>query len=566
LKTEKGDMDKRIISLAFVAVLTLGIITFVPTRVKAKAADSVYLSPDTFNFDAGSQSVGYRFNVTAWMNLTQPCFAWQVKITFNNTWLACTKAGYAIGVTSGESEYFDGHVTSPVSASINNITGYVQGGESLQGSDTALPANKKLMFAEFQIMAAPDTGQTFTDVLDINNDKTYVLDPDLYSISISGYGSAVTYTKGGALPPYLAVSPSTDIVFGPSPPSAVGREFNVDVFIKDLDASWAVQNASFRLTYSCSTPPPVQLLVVVSVTRGPLWGSITFNNATAGVVDVNVTSPSSTPSGDVLLATIRFRVIFQDNSPLVHNAPLLLSNIALWSSAQQISTTPPVNGKVVVNGILSYIPGDVNGDGVLDMKDIAIVSHAYGTSQGHPRWDKRADISGPSGIPDGTVDLFDIVAVVKHWDNKPIYVPPCLAVSPSTDVVFGPSPPAVGQEFNISIYAKAVDAALGLQNASFRLTYSCSTPPFAQILAVVSVTKGPVWGTIAFDSATAGIVNVNVTSPSSTPSGDVLLATIRFRVIFAPGNAPLVLSNIALYIADGQIYTRLPISGNVIVK
>lgn len=51
-----------------------------------------------------------------------------------------------------------------------------------------------------------------------------------------------------------------------------------------------------------------------------------------------------------------------------------------------------------------YTMGDVNKDGVIDVKDVALVTRAYGTA------DKAADING-----DGIVDLKDVALVTRNY-------------------------------------------------------------------------------------------------------------------------------------------------------
>lgn len=58
---------------------------------------------------------------------------------------------------------------------------------------------------------------------------------------------------------------------------------------------------------------------------------------------------------------------------------------------------------------------DINGDGKVDIKDIAIVAKAYGSEPGDPNWNPIADITGPTGEPDGKVDVRDIALVAKHF-------------------------------------------------------------------------------------------------------------------------------------------------------
>jgi PKD repeat protein len=64
------------------------------------------------------------------------------------------------------------------------------------------------------------------------------------------------------------------------------------------------------------------------------------------------------------------------------------------------------------------VPWDINGDGIIDMRDIAIVAKAFGTVPGDPEWNPDADITGPDGEPDGTVDMRDIALVASHFGEE----------------------------------------------------------------------------------------------------------------------------------------------------
>lgn len=69
---------------------------------------------------------------------------------------------------------------------------------------------------------------------------------------------------------------------------------------------------------------------------------------------------------------------------------------------------------VTLDGVAQvYLPsvfGDVNGDGKVDMKDIAIVAKAFGTVPGDPRWNPEADING-----DDKVDMKDIALIARNF-------------------------------------------------------------------------------------------------------------------------------------------------------
>jgi parallel beta-helix repeat protein len=66
------------------------------------------------------------------------------------------------------------------------------------------------------------------------------------------------------------------------------------------------------------------------------------------------------------------------------------------------------DGKIKVR-----IIGDINGDGVVDMKDIYGVALAFGSYPGHRRWNPDADLN-----QDGKVDIKDIYATVLNYTKE----------------------------------------------------------------------------------------------------------------------------------------------------
>jgi hypothetical protein len=62
--------------------------------------------------------------------------------------------------------------------------------------------------------------------------------------------------------------------------------------------------------------------------------------------------------------------------------------------------------------------GDLNGDGKVDMKDIAIAAKAFGSYPGHPRWNPDADVTGTEYLmPDSQVDMRDIAVISRNFGN-----------------------------------------------------------------------------------------------------------------------------------------------------
>ncbi len=66
----------------------------------------------------------------------------------------------------------------------------------------------------------------------------------------------------------------------------------------------------------------------------------------------------------------------------------------------------------LMNPWIAAPPGDINRDGKVDIKDVAIAAKAFGSCPGHPRWNPISDIN-----LDGRVDIFDIALIAKMFGN-----------------------------------------------------------------------------------------------------------------------------------------------------
>jgi hypothetical protein len=58
----------------------------------------------------------------------------------------------------------------------------------------------------------------------------------------------------------------------------------------------------------------------------------------------------------------------------------------------------------------AVVPGDVNGDGKVDIDDIYAAASSFGSYPGHPRWNPAADVNG-----DGYVSIDDIFIIASHF-------------------------------------------------------------------------------------------------------------------------------------------------------
>lgn len=89
-------------------------------------------------------------------------------------------------------------------------------------------------------------------------------------------------------------------------------------------------------------------------------------------------------------------------------------NYAIMANATTIPDETDVVDNVYIDGTVKVnLQGDVNGDGVVDIWDLAKVGKAYGTFEGEPDYDPEADIT-----KDGIVDMRDIAIVAVNYGNS----------------------------------------------------------------------------------------------------------------------------------------------------
>jgi PKD repeat protein len=143
-------------------------------------------------------------------------------------------------------------------------------------------------------------------------------------------------------------------------------------------------------------------------------------------VDITVTAKNL---GDVT-ESFDVKVYYDSNLLATHSIVDLPSNTAItevfsWNTSGLIpcnnytisaeATLVPFEYNTTNNVFIRHV-GDINGDGKVDMKDVALVAAAFGTVPGHPRWNPEADITGPIYlVPDGKVDMRDVSLVAKNF-------------------------------------------------------------------------------------------------------------------------------------------------------
>jgi hypothetical protein len=359
------------LSRSVAAIITAAMIMSAIPAIKAIAppAPAIWITPDNLSFDTTHTNVGDNFNVTLNIATTGPSFTWQVRVNFNPSQINAVRADYT---GSGKSQFFTGHGTIPVTPTIDNAAGFVVHGESMVGSDSVPAGTDTLLWIEFKIMAAPPQGETLTSLISVEDPaggNTFILDPDLGTIPSLSVGSA-TYT------------------YSPPPPVR-------DVTVTDL---------------SFSNDHPKQSVDNVTITV------VVLNNGTIPeTFDVTIAFDSTT------IATLNVAALAPGNSKTLtfewntSDAAVGKHTIIASATVVPFDTDPTNNLESKEIRIMSSTgPNtDTNGDGIVNMVDVAEAAKAFGSHEGNARWNPAADVNG-----DGVVNMIDLGLVARDFWKK----------------------------------------------------------------------------------------------------------------------------------------------------
>lgn len=63
-----------------------------------------------------------------------------------------------------------------------------------------------------------------------------------------------------------------------------------------------------------------------------------------------------------------------------------------------------------IHSAKAAVPGDINGDGVVDINDAILASKAFGSATGDPNYNPAADLDS-----DGVIDIFDMLILARNF-------------------------------------------------------------------------------------------------------------------------------------------------------
>lgn len=351
------NIKKRLFSTLFMILLVL-VVLMKNSAVAQSTTDISVINPSTgknvFIFYTNVTSVGFRFNATVWVSNVNDLYAYQVHLNYNATLLNATRAWLP---TWNSTWVFYDRTTVLLSPVFK--ANYVEIGDAIWGIEETFNGTGLLAVIEFEVIKAPLKFQNVSSAFKIDNKDTILLNFDLEDIPATKTNGFYEYNWPPR--PWLEVTP-TLVELGPYPP-AIGKHFDITVWLKGLEASWKLVNVAFGLTYNST------LIQAINATEGPFmkeFGNTKFFKS-IGTNRVNVINlldldslPATYPNGEGAVATIQFNVTYQGTTAEVKESPLILVGINLTDkNGEEI----PLNATKIVNGLYrieSLPPSTIN--------------------------------------------------------------------------------------------------------------------------------------------------------------------------------------------------------------
>jgi hypothetical protein len=355
-----------LVSMMMILTILFGILpayaAYPTDPTQAHDGNSMWVEPDKI-FNTATTNVGDKFNVTVYANITSfpsnpnGIGGWQFKLVYDNTWLNATRCWYKVGTAAGQSEFLQDIVVktvSPVFGANSVLHGEAWNGDPVLGPFATTPRVGGCSIVEFNITAAPPKNGKLTSSLDISTkwpSDTYVAGYDTVNDILNNvYNANAEYDWTTPASPNIDITPASR-TFGPFD-NVVGTTFTEDITIRSLSQAWYIVNASMKLHYD-HTP---NILGVRAVAFGAGWNvATTFDNTTYGVLGINVTTNAVSPplSGNVLVATVTFEIIYQGVTPETNTVPLTLSDVELWDHTIRIPVGTTGSASITVKGLIA---------------------------------------------------------------------------------------------------------------------------------------------------------------------------------------------------------------------
>ena len=249
------NLSKIITLLILITSILLIQKTTISSPEPSHPANSMWIEPAVVDVNAMGLSVGERFNVTVWLNVSVDCGAWQFYMIYAKDYVDVVAYGLT-GTGGAISQFFENSGTQTwgivsYEGSHNATHDYIQIGESWKSGPWGTGCGS-LAWIEFQIISQPPAGKQIISTLDIATahhpptSDTYALDPEMEEIPLNVYNCL--YTFKSPLAPGVAklyVDPPEII----DPTLQPSSHFNINITIENIANLKSLQ---FNLTYDSS--------------------------------------------------------------------------------------------------------------------------------------------------------------------------------------------------------------------------------------------------------------------------------------------------------------------------
>ena len=250
---------------------------------------------------------------------------------------------------------------------------------------------------------------------------------------------------------------AVDVGSGVSSVSLSIREANgkeKPIGFEDLPATYDATIDKWTLTFNTLQLPNGNYLVIVKAAdnvgnTASITASYTIKNWTPATVNIEPDTLNLKSKGKWITAYIELQegynisdinistILLNGTIPVDLNAPTAIGDydndgvpdlmvkfnrtavceFILFKGIKVGNVTLKISGKLV-NGIefegcgtiRVRMPGDINMDGKVDMKDVSIICRAFGSYPGHSRWNPTADEN-----EDNKIDIFDIALTCRNY-------------------------------------------------------------------------------------------------------------------------------------------------------
>jgi len=323
-------------------------------------ANAMWIEPSSVDLAKETHDVGYKFNVTVWVNITtvpspiQVVKTWQFVMSFEKAKLNATRCGYTEGA---KSQFFSNITAVPVESqfgSLNATHNFVMHGETwITGPKRTVPGYGSLSWVEFEVIEKPLEGQTYTSLFGLVTTGIRIckiLDDELKKTPFTPYHSVYRYGM-----------------------------YTLEIPIKGRE------NATIEGDV---------IITNAVVTKNTLHFDTSGPSGSTGWI--NVPFP--------MLNTTAIKVFINKEKLTPPPFPIITNNGTHYFIYFEFALSTH-------NIFIQYaILGDVNGDGMVDIFDVVLIAIAFGSKPGDDNWNAIADLNN-----DGIVDIFDVVLLAQNF-------------------------------------------------------------------------------------------------------------------------------------------------------